>query len=266
MSSSTQTTQITGLGTHAAPLDYVVKDSQVIGLEAVTATFDGSAVGSGFQPCVQIITDSGHVLASCPAAAAAAGDVVEVTFAPFLRAAAAAVVGSGIQYDVHNSGGWLDVASTGFDPVSGDGIRLHATGDGNPLELLSEGGEFVNDVNGWGITLQSTAGTGGSADINAIAARDVTETAGRNMTLFAGSFLSVNASDTVDIAANGSGANALQLAATAGGIDVEVGSAKHLFIHGTGSLVVLDSSVLPAADPGVSGALWNSAGTLKVSP
>lgn len=83
---STQTTrQITGLGTEPSPLDYLVPSSSVIGIEGVTATFDGSGVGSPWVPCVQIITDSGHVLASCPATAALAGDVVEVTFAPFLR-------------------------------------------------------------------------------------------------------------------------------------------------------------------------------------
>jgi hypothetical protein len=85
MSSTLQTVQITGLGSEPAPLEYLVKDSQVIGLETVIATFDGTGAGSAFQPCVQIITDSGHILASCPAAAASDGDVVEVTFAPFLK-------------------------------------------------------------------------------------------------------------------------------------------------------------------------------------
>jgi hypothetical protein len=96
MSSTLQTVQITGLGTEPAPLDYLVKDSQVIGLETVIATFDGSGVGSAFVPCVQIITDSGHILASCPAAAAAAGDVVEVTFAPFLKQPSGVEVTDGV--------------------------------------------------------------------------------------------------------------------------------------------------------------------------
>lgn len=37
-------------------------------------------------------------------------------------------------------------------------------------------------------------------------------------------------------------------------------------ITDSGSLIVIDSLALPVADPGVSGALWNNAGVMNISP
>ena len=191
MSSTFQTVQITGLGTEAAPLDYLVKDSQVIGLEAVSATFDGTSAGSAFRPCIQIITDSGHVLASCPATAAADGDSVEVTFAPFLRGQTGGVAvtdgsttvdpateidftagatvtdlgggiagvavsggGGGIAYDTANTGDWLEVAATDSSH--------------NPSVLFTTAGEFtVEDSSGFGSAINLTTHNGGGINIAA---------------------------------------------------------------------------------------------------
>ena len=236
-----------------------------IDIESVYVDIDASAAAGDVTAEITIRDQSGVVIArKQQGATVPAGASGSATWA--LRLADDATAAAGIEYDVHNSGTWLDVKTTGADPVSADGIRLHATGDGNPIELLSEGGFFLNDPNGWGTTVQSSTGSGGSADFNVIVDRDITEVAGRAVTISAATFLNLGSSDTTDITANGSGANALQLAATAGGIDVSIGAGKHLFIHGSGSLVILDASALPTADPGVSGALWNSAGTLKVSP
>lgn len=95
MADRLETVQITGLGTSAAPQDYTVAGSQVVELLAVQATFDGSAVAGSFVPCVQIITDSGHVLGTCVAASANPGEVIEATFAPFLRSPTTGGGGSG---------------------------------------------------------------------------------------------------------------------------------------------------------------------------
>lgn len=149
--SSYQTVQITGLGSDPAPQDYVVKDSQTIELRAVTATFDGSSAGQTFQPCVQIITDSGHVLAAVPAAVSQDGDVVEITFAPFLRAATSGPGGSGIQFDTDNQGGALQIETTN------SGFSAH----GFVLVDDSTSGMQIKEVNN-GVLFIENSGNGGT--------------------------------------------------------------------------------------------------------
>lgn len=74
-----------------APLDYVVPGAQEISPVAVNATFDGTSAVTAWLPALELISDSGHVISrTFPASSVAAGGTAEVTFAPFLRQAAAA--------------------------------------------------------------------------------------------------------------------------------------------------------------------------------
>jgi hypothetical protein len=75
----------------AAPLDYVVPAAQEIVPLAVNAAFDGTSAAVTWYPALELISDSGHVVSrTFPEQTVAAGGSAWVTFAPFLRGAAAA--------------------------------------------------------------------------------------------------------------------------------------------------------------------------------
>ena len=259
-------TQFHGLGDAATPSDWVIPGALELTLKAAQATYDTTGAAGPVLPALEIISDAGlPVGLYVSGTAIPVGVSAEVSFAPFLESAAASSSGSGIQYDVDNSGTWLDVATTGFEPVDGNGMHLKATGDGNPITVDSQGGVNVNDQNGWGIVLDSTTGTGGSADLTAITGRDQTYNAGRTISMQAASFLNLAALDTLTAGAT----NKVELTSNGtGGINVQVNSATgQLFIQGTpGALIVLDPSILPVAAPATSGALWNNAGVVHVVP
>jgi hypothetical protein len=73
-----------------APQSYEVPNSTEIIPRVVRATFDGTLAASAFFPTVQIISDGGVVVGEVTTdTAVSAGGSASVTFAPFLRAAAA---------------------------------------------------------------------------------------------------------------------------------------------------------------------------------
>lgn len=74
-----------------APLDYLIPAAQEIVPRSVYASFDGSAALAAFLPALQIISPSGHVVATCPAAQVAAGASADVTWFPRVAAAPAGV-------------------------------------------------------------------------------------------------------------------------------------------------------------------------------
>src|SRR5439155_3638316 len=83
--------QITDMPTHAAPNNRVTKDSERFELLAVNATFDGTSAAAAWLPAVEVVSDSGVVVARhVTGSTVAAGGSAEVTFAPFLRGAQAA--------------------------------------------------------------------------------------------------------------------------------------------------------------------------------
>lgn len=87
--SSTDVT-ILAAGSEAAPLSYEVPNTQEIVPLTVNATFDGTSATTAFAPTVEIVSDSGIVIARVPTTSSvAAGGSAEVTFAPFLGRAAA---------------------------------------------------------------------------------------------------------------------------------------------------------------------------------
>lgn len=114
--------QIIAVNAQPTPLDYVVAGAQEIVPKAVYASFDGSGAGGDFLPVLQIISDSGHIVASCPAAKVAAGASADVTWFPRV-AGNTQVAGDGIKFDTLNVGDWLDIETTGAGP-SGFAIRI----------------------------------------------------------------------------------------------------------------------------------------------
>lgn len=78
--------QIGNLGTGDAPLSYTVAGSQEFRLLAANATFDGSAAGGSWLPTLELISDSGQIVARSPVATAvAAGGAAEVSWFRGLR-------------------------------------------------------------------------------------------------------------------------------------------------------------------------------------
>lgn len=114
--------QIIAVNQQATPLDYTVAGAQELVPKAIYSEFDGSGAGGDFVPVLEIISDSGHIVASCPATKVAAGASADVTWFPRVGAGAAAV-GDAIAFDTLNVGDWLDIETTGVGP-SGYAIRI----------------------------------------------------------------------------------------------------------------------------------------------
>jgi hypothetical protein len=150
--------QIAG-GVGAAPQSYTVPNATEILPRAVFATFNGAGAAGAFLPTVQIVSDGGVVVASVSTdAAVAAGGSASVTFAPFLRAAAAGG-GSGIQFDTRpQAGGFLQVTTTdaganSFNLESGGQMDIRAD---ETLTVLSHADLEVSSTAA--MTIDSQAG------------------------------------------------------------------------------------------------------------
>lgn len=93
---------ILAAGTAAAPTDYEVPNAQVVLPKAVHAVFDGTGASGSYVPVLEILSDSGIPVATCPLASTlAAGASAEVSWFPLgaagtQSAAAIAVVGARI--------------------------------------------------------------------------------------------------------------------------------------------------------------------------
>ena len=83
--------QFNPLGSVTAPADWQLPPSLNLLLKNVYASYDGTGAGGSFQPCLQIISDSGHTVGSypCPTSVAAGGSA-DVTWFPRLAAPATA--------------------------------------------------------------------------------------------------------------------------------------------------------------------------------
>jgi hypothetical protein len=143
-------TQIRGLGTSPAPLSYVVPGSQEIVLVSLFAEFDGTGAAGSFLPCVRIVAPGGGVVGEyITDSAVAAGSSAEVTFAPFLRNAAAG--GADVdsvdwgKIEQFSSGGFVAVPNNtlttigGFFSPGADGTAVSYTSSPAQLYLNSTG-------------------------------------------------------------------------------------------------------------------------------
>lgn len=74
---------------------YDVPGSVIVTPYSVSATFDGSGAGGAFLPCLTFKTQTGAVIARCPAPEVASGDTAEVSWFPHVAQAAAAPAPSG---------------------------------------------------------------------------------------------------------------------------------------------------------------------------
>lgn len=91
---------------------YNVPGSVIITPYSVSVQIDGSGASGNFLPCLSFYSQTGQLIARCPAPQVTAGASVEASWFPHVAAPAAAS-GGGIQYDVDNEGDWLYVGTTG---------------------------------------------------------------------------------------------------------------------------------------------------------
>lgn len=154
-----RTLQILPGGQSPAPFVYKIPPSTSFTLLGVEASFDGSAAGSAWLPCVQLVSDAGVVMSYALGESVAAGDSASVSFAPFLRGQSVAT-GGGIQFDVSNVGGFLAIETTAaggfFFVADTGGFDFHSLTTGN-VNMVTDGGDArVAALNT--ATLESTDG------------------------------------------------------------------------------------------------------------
>lgn len=162
------------------PARYVFGPGLSARLSSVSAVFNGAGAGGDFLACLSVYSQDGKLIGRFfPGSAVTAGDVAEVTFAPFL-AADDASGGEGIQFHnpVHygqdyNLGESLDIETTGdWDLFAGDvdgvghviwtvksffnvdaysGVELKANGDNSGIVLkVDDAGDLALDTVGGG--------------------------------------------------------------------------------------------------------------------
>lgn len=82
--------QFNPLGTENAPAGWTLPGNLQLLLKNVYATFDGTNAAGDFQPCLEIVSDSGHTVGSYTAAKVTAGGSADVTFFPRVGGSTAA--------------------------------------------------------------------------------------------------------------------------------------------------------------------------------
>jgi hypothetical protein len=169
-----------------------------------------------------------------------------------LTALAAAAAASGIAFDTFNEGNWLYAQS---DDATAAGGSPH--GKGIELKDVSAGGILLKTF----ATLVLEAAT--QLTLLSHTNRIVIESDASGLAFAAILLQAVNGQIALDgesVAAQSSGAAATLDLTAAGGVGL-AGTDVDIVFSGNIRLITL-----PTFDPGISGALWNDLGTVKVSP
>lgn len=218
---------------------------------------DGTGAGVAWFPCLQIVDPGGNVMSeSIAASSVAAGASADVTWFPHIAAVAAAG-GSGIQYDTHNVGDWLEVEATSEGGDNNVAFDLNASGGGGFFQTDGSSGAEGSSTNGF---QWNEWGTGGYSFVD------------HNPGTTGGFFFREQGNGGFFFADNGSGGFTIQ---DVGGGGVLVQSENsggiRLLAQGTTGTVDIEGQdgitvgTLPTSDPHVVGQLWNSSGVVMVS-
>lgn len=118
--------QILVAGTASAPAGFTVPGNGQIQPKAIFATYDGSGAAASFLPALEVISDGGETVGIYPSAASvAAGGSADVSWFPWLGAAAAGVV---TPLPI------LDLAD--FAPAGGK-VTITSTDPANPTTIVT---------------------------------------------------------------------------------------------------------------------------------
>lgn len=197
--------QFNPLGTVSAPAEWVLPPSLQLLLKQVYATFDGTSAAAPYLPCLEIISDSGHVIGDYPVdTSIAAGASADVTWFPGLKPkTVSAATGGALSFMTYfttsttitalATPAYMDgstfspnvsgVFASGSHVIGGNtyhGVSMLAAGTYLVMGQLSGAGTTTGDL----ITFQNAVG-GGSSDSGWIQGSD--------------HFLSVNAASAGEI-------------------------------------------------------------------
>lgn len=149
-------------GDQDSPASVEIPGSVSIEPSAATATFDGTGASGSFLACLTFRAQSGELLSRVfPQTQVAAGDVAQVSYAPF-PGGMISPGGGGIEFDTDNEGGYLDVTTNDNDGA-GYGMQL-ANGATGGQRITSTGEtagyaqEFLNNGNGTTLILVQRQG------------------------------------------------------------------------------------------------------------
>lgn len=154
------------------PGGYTVPGGAEILLKSLRVAYNGAGAVGSFVPVMQLVAPgpTGQVVSEYPLGSTlAAGASADVTWFPGVIAAPSSSGGSGIQYDVDNVGGSLQVEATGAiaadftQPNSGGGdVVGFGTGinskNGVYLTNLASSGQFVLTVESFGTGTSPSVG------------------------------------------------------------------------------------------------------------
>lgn len=231
---------------------YDVPGSVLVTPYAVSATFDGSGAGGSFLPCLTFKTQTGAIIARCPAPEVASGDTAEVSWFPHVAQSAGGTPSTtGIFYDINNLGDWLSVETNGPE------------NKGIFFDVVDDGGFTVGDHGSGGISMRSN-GTGGISfvDDDIGITFNANNQGGLNLTT----------------APSGTGDNGISItegSAGDGGIFIDDSGTGGVTIRATqaSSFILLQALAggaiklqgLPTVNPGGSHIVWNNGGVLNIT-
>ncbi len=252
------------LGSGGALDTYVVPGAVIITPYAVSTIFDGSGASGSFLPCLTFKTQTGAVIARCPAPEVASGDTAEVSWFPHVAQAAATPVGSGIQFDTEpQDGDWLFVETTGSNPdLAQSSIQFTNTGnDGIQLVDKGAGGVSLGATADGGIILNSEGTSHGKLDLESSATDGelIIRNTGSN-----GLLISDDSSSGISMTQVSDGGITLFDEGT-GGIFIAGNSTGGVFLYDNGGGGIFMRG-LPNSAPGASNQLWNNGGVLNITP
>jgi hypothetical protein len=141
--------QLTALQTHAAPLDYIVPGSALIRVKSIRGEFTDNGAAGAWLPAVQLISDSGHVIATASdqGASVAAGGSADASFFPGVKASAAASSSGGTLAGYgQNSAGFTwgpGNRSPNFDPLITNDASVFSNRPGFPNQILIQHGGLI---------------------------------------------------------------------------------------------------------------------------
>lgn len=130
MSATDRTQQIWRPAVSPAPFTYTVPGSTAFELLAVRGLWDGTAAAGSYRPTVQLVSDSGEIMAQTIGDTVTAGGSADATFAPFLEMPEAATpTGADLEDVILATGA---TALYKFDELSGTDAH-DSSGNGQDL-------------------------------------------------------------------------------------------------------------------------------------
>ena len=210
---------------------YEVPGSVLVTPVSASVSFDGTGAAGAFIPCLTFKTQTGAIIARCPAPEVAQGDTAEVSWFP------AGSLG----------GGSPDLTGYIRYGVGGNlGDTLSVVAIPGPIDLIVEPGDGTGEAQ---LHLEAPSGEGNVH----LSGQDITDKFHADLYLDGQSSPQavLGVYDDTDFT------NA-QIVITTGEFDADSGAIdlQAPFIR---------MSDLPTSDPGIGGMLWNSGGTLRVS-